>query len=70
MEWFALAGPVPAAVEFNGGGAVMTVVALLIACVPLLLVARNARRGGVRAADEAPQLRVIEGGKEPGRRAA
>jgi hypothetical protein len=68
MEWFVSAVPVPGSVEFGTLGWV-SFVAQVAALAPLWLVARRALGFGV-AAPERPQLRVIEGGKELGRRAA
>lgn len=74
MEWFAMlpvpvsivAGAVaPGAVEFSTGRTLCVLLALLVAAVPLLLVARHAyssRRSRVRA--EGPRLCLLEGGKE------
>jgi hypothetical protein len=74
MEWLALlpipvsivsGGVTPGAVEFTSARNIFALLALLVAAVPLLLVAHNAyasRRSRVRA--EGPRLCVIEGGKE------
>jgi hypothetical protein len=68
MEWCLFAAPVPGAVDF-GIGTIAACVALLTACVPLVVAARHAL--GLRLGEsETPQLRVVEGGKELGQRAA
>jgi hypothetical protein len=68
MEWFVLAAPVPGPVEFSGGGGVFAVL-LALALTPVVLAARHAL-GLTNATPVTPQLRVIEGGKEPRRQAA
>ena len=69
MEWIVLPAPVPGAVEFTIGSAPALAAMLLTAVAPALLVVLDLLRGG-RQIPEVPQLRVIDGGKELGRRAA
>jgi hypothetical protein len=70
MEWFVSLAPVPdGAVEFTVTNGAVAVAALLVALTPVWLVLRRAL-GWEPAEDAAPQLRVIEGGKELKRRAA
>lgn len=68
MEWFVLAAPIPGPVEFTVGSGVV-LAALATALTPVVLALRHAL-GRASAAPNAPQLRVIEGGKEPRRQAA
>ena len=69
MEWFVLLAAVPdGALEFSIG-TVGTILALLVAIVPVLLVVRHAR-DFEEVTLEAPPLRVIEGGKDLRRHAA
>ena len=69
MEWFIVTAPVPAAVDFTFalGPAVLAVLAIVLA--PVALVLRDTMRAGSTRPDR-PQLQVVEGGKELGRRAA
>lgn len=69
MEWFVFAAPVPGPVEFSGGGGAVFAVLLAVALTPVVLAVRHAV-GLTNATPVTPQLRVIEGGKEPGRQAA
>jgi hypothetical protein len=70
MEWFVYLAPAPnGVVDLPVGSVAAFLAALVVALVPLLLVVRNTF--AVRAAEPVtPPLRVIEGGKELGRRAA
>jgi hypothetical protein len=70
MEWLIVPAPIPAAVEFGVGNIIGVIALLLVALAPVLLVVLDALGTGREPAEEAPPLRVIEGGKEPGRRAA
>lgn len=69
MEWFVFAAPVPGPVEFTVSGGAAFAVALATALTPVVLAVRHAL-GLDKAAPAAPQLRVIEGGKELGQQAA
>ena len=69
MEWFIFAAPVPGPVEFSVGSGAAFAVALATALTPLVLAVRHAL-GLAMPAPDAPQLRVIEGGKELRRHAA
>jgi len=69
MEWFVLAAPVPGAVEFSVSSVPAFVVMLLVAVAPVALAVREALGFG-SVSRSAPQLRVLEGGKELSRRAA
>jgi hypothetical protein len=70
MEWFVSLAPVPdGAVEFSVGSGAIALAAALVALTPLWLVLRRAL-GWNPVEHAAPQLRVIEGGKELKRRAA
>ena len=63
MEWFVFAAPVPGPVEFTVGSGAALAVLLATALTPVFLAVRSAL-GLANTAPEAPQLRVIEGGKE------
>ena len=63
MEWFIVAAPIPGPVEFTIGGGAVLAVLLAVVLTPIVVVARHAL-GLHSGAAEAPQLRVIEGGKE------
>ncbi len=69
MEWFVLTAPLPAAVDvlLAPGSVILVLVAIVLA--PVALVVRAAVRAG-STRRERPQLQVVEGGKELGRRAA
>lgn len=67
MEWFVILEPVPNALEFGVEGGVFFWLTLIVALVPVFLAARHALTVRKR---ETPQLRVIEGGRELGARAA
>jgi hypothetical protein len=70
MEWFVLLAPLPAAaVDASATSGATLVTTLMAALTPALLALRQTLRKTAVAPD-APQLRVIEGGKELGRRAA
>ena len=69
MEWFVFAAPVPGPVEFTVGSGAAFAVLLATALAPVFLAVRSAL-GLANAGPEAPQLRVIEGGKELRRQAA
>ena len=69
MEWFLFAAPVPGTVEFSVGSGAAFAVMLAVALTPVALAVRHAL-GLATAAPDAPQLRVIEGGKELRRQAA
>ena len=69
MEWFVFAAPVPGPVEFTVGGRAVFAVLAAVALTPVVLAVRHAL-GLAGRSPEAPQLRVIEGGKELGRQAA
>ncbi len=69
MEWFILAAPVPGPVEFSVGSGAAFAVMLAAALAPVALAVRHAL-GLATAAPQTPELRVIEGGKDLGRRAA
>jgi hypothetical protein len=70
MEWFVVLAPVPnGAVEFSVGSGPALVALLLAVVTPVALVVRHAL--GLEPKQlEVPPLRVIEGGREPNRRAA
>jgi hypothetical protein len=69
MEWFIFAAPVPGPFEFSVGSGAAFAVMLAVALTPVALAVRHAL-GLATASPEAPQLRVIEGGKDLGRQAA
>jgi hypothetical protein len=68
MEWFVFAAPVPGPIEFTVGSGATFAALLSVALTPVALAIRHAL--GLAKAPEAPQLRVIDGGKELGRQAA
>ncbi len=76
MEWFVWLAPVPVtgipaadALRLQAATSVVSLVALLAACVPFVLAVRERFRGSKTSA-ALPQLRVLEGGKELRRHAA
>lgn len=69
MEWFVFAAPIPGPVEFTVGGRAVFAVLLAVALTPVVLTVRHAL-GLTNATPATPQLRVIEGAKEPRRQAA
>ena len=69
MEWFVFAAPVPGVVEFHAASGVSVITGLLVALTPVVLAVRQ-RLGLNRPESQVTRLRVIEGGKELGRRAA
>ncbi len=69
MEPLVFAAPVPGAIEFGLRTGGVCVVGLLAALVLMALAVRAALGDGTKESD-APRMRVVEGGKEPGRRAA
>ncbi len=69
MEWFVLTAPLPAAVDVLVAPGPVILVLLAIVLAPVALVVRDALRAGAPR-PERPQLQVVEGGKELGRRAA
>jgi hypothetical protein len=70
MELFVYLAPaLDRAVDLPVGSVAAVLAALVVALVPLMLVVRHAVGFGSAEA-AAPQLRVIEGRKELGRRAA
>jgi len=69
MECFVLTAPLPAAVDVLLAPGPVILVLLAIVLAPVALVVRDALRAGLTRR-ERPQLQVVEGGKELGRRAA
>lgn len=69
MEWFVLTAPLPAAVDILLAPGPVILVLLAIVLAPVALVVWDALRAG-STRRERPQLQVVEGGKELGRRAA
>jgi len=70
MEVFVYLSPaLDRAVDLPVGSVAAVLAGLVVALVPLLLVVRHAA-SRLEAETAAPPLRVIEGGKELGRRAA
>jgi len=70
MDWCALIAPVPLLTVQLSAGSMATVIATLLAVVPLLMLAARQALRRVDAAAEIPQLRIIDGGRELNRRAA
>ena len=69
MEWFVLPAPLPATVDFTLAAEPVILVLLAIVLAPVVLALRDALGGG-STKPERPQLQVVEGRKELGRRAA
>ena len=69
MECFIFGASVPGPVDFVVGSGATFAVFLAAALPPVILVVRHAL-GLATTASTVPQLRVVEGGKELGRRAA
>ncbi len=69
MESLVFAAPVPGAIEFGLRTGGVCVVGLFVALVLLSLAVRAALGHETKESD-APRMRVVEGGKEPRRRAA
>jgi len=68
MNWFMPTAPFAITIDF-GGAAAIAVVAWLVIGAPSWLALRDLVGLG-SARRERPQLRVVEGGREPRRRAA
>jgi hypothetical protein len=69
MEPLGFAALVPGAVEFDLQTGGVFVAGLLVALLLLVLVVRGALDRRMKKSEK-PQSRVLDGGKEPGRRAA
>ena len=69
MEYFIFGTPFPGPVDFVVGSGATFAVFLAAALPPLILVVRHAL-GLTPAAKTVPPLRIVEGRKELGRRAA
>ena len=69
MEYFIFGTPFPGPVDFVVGSGVTFAVFLAAALPPLILGVRHAL-GLTTAVTSVPQLRVVEGRKDLGRRAA